>query len=415
MTINVIKTSSGLAAIASVIAISGAARAANVGDCAAVGPEPIYVAGSSAVKPFLKALGTKLAGTATIVYASQGSCVGVDDVVNGTKLVADVEGAGKSVVWDNAGVESTCDLKVATSVDIGVSDVFATSCSGITNVPATVGDFQGPIQVMNFVVPAAADVATQSISAEAAYLVFGFDPASNNPDTTKAYADGTPWTSKADQWIRGAGSGTQSMLGKAIGVLPGRWALNTVAAQVAASSGAIVTAVGTPTGNINATIGILASNDLDNNRAKIRGLAYQHYGQNCGYWPDSSSGSKDKLNVRTGRYPVWGPLHMLTKVNGQGVPTKQAAKDLIDYVSGAKTLTGTDIVTLTTTSNLVPQCAMEVSRSDEIGEYMSVNPTCKCFYDTARGGDVTGCKACDEQNPCGNGLTCSYGFCEAIQ
>ncbi|HXK17674.1 MAG TPA: hypothetical protein VNG33_07720 [Polyangiaceae bacterium] len=420
MHINVIRTSASLAAVASILAASGAARAADVGDCAAVGPETIYVAGSSAVKPFMKALGTALAGTETIVYVSQGSCVGVDEMVNGTKIPA---ATANGIVWTAAGVENTCDVVTAVSPDIGVSDVFATSCAGITTYDKTkLGDFQGPVQVMNFVVPKASfDNGNHAISAEAAYLVFGFDPAAPNPATTKSYADGTPWTSKDDIWIRGAGSGVQSMLGKAINLPPANWALNayvdagTVKHAVAGGSGEIVTRVGTPTGTVDATIGILASNDLDNHRDTMRGLSFQQYGQSCGYWPDSSSDSKDKLNVRTGRYPIWGGLHMYAPIGADKKPSKTPAADLIAYVRGDKAIPDVDIVTLETTSNLVPVCAMQVSRDAEIGDYMSVNPTCSCFYDTARGGNVDNCVTCSDAKPCADtSLTCSYGFCEAI-
>ncbi len=78
-------------------------------------------------------------------------------------------------------------------------------------------------------------------------------------------------------------------------------------------------------------------------------------------------------------------------------------------------MAGTDVVTLEVTKNLVPECAMQVSRSTEIGELTSVNPTCTCFYDSLRGGNVDNCVACSDAKPCANKtLTCSYGFCEAI-
>lgn len=408
MKINLTKTSLGLAAIAGIMAVSGAAKAANP-DCAAAGTNPIYVTGSSAVKPFIAALATKLAGTQTIIYVSQGSCVGVDDIVNGTKMAAT---AGLYWKADSAAAGEACDLTAGTAADIGVSDVFATSCSGITDVPATVGDFQGPVQVMNFVVPKAADVAIQSISAEAAYLVFGFDPSTNDAASGKSYAEGTPWTSKADIWMRGPGSGTQSMLATAINVPPAAWALN--ATNALKGSGDMVTKIGTAT--TSTTIGILASNELDDHRDTIRGLAYKHYEQSCGYWPDSTSSSKDKLNVRTGRYAVWGPLHMLTKIGNDKKPSNAVAADVIAYVQGDKTLEGVDMLALQATTNVVPQCAMQVSRDAEIGSYQSVNPSCSCAYDKLRGGDITDCKTCKTDNDCktGDKNTCSYGYCEAI-
>lgn len=409
-----IKASASLAAIAGILALSGAARAADLGDCAAYdsGKPHLYVAGSSAIKPFIQALSTALADDQVIVYVSGGSCVGVSYAFNGDLLPT---GTGLGIVGPD-----TCTVAADTKADIGVSDVFATSCDGVTEVPDGVGDFQGPVQIMNFVVPKGADQGTQSISAEAAYLTFGFDPASNDPATSKSYADGTPWTSKDDIWIRGASSGTQSMLAAAINVPPGAWALNnytdgnTIKHAVAGGSGEIVTRVGGAT-NLDSTIGILASTELDDHRDTIRGLAFQGYGQSCGYWPDSSSSAKDKLNVRKGKYLVWGPLHMYAAIDGQGNPESDDVADFIAYINGDKPVPGTDIVSLEATKNLVPQCAMQVSRDSEVGELTSVNPSCTCFYDNIRGGDTSNCVECDDQNPCeDSSLTCSYGYCEAI-
>lgn len=416
MNINLIKTSASLAAIAGILAASASARAADKGDCGAYLPDlpHVYVAGSSAVKPFVQKITDALIATEVVIYVSQGSCVGVDDIFNGTVLPT---GAGLGIL----GAADTCTVPAATKADVGASDVFATSCAGVDAVPAGIADFQGPVQVMNFVVPKGAKASTQSISAEAAYLVFGFDPSSNNAATGKSYADGTPWTVKDDVWIRGSGSGTQSMLGAAIGLLPASWALNAytdgaaIKHAVAGGSGEIVTRVGGAT-NVDTTIGILASTELDDARATVRGLAFQAKGQSCGYWPDSTSSAKDKLNVRTGKYDIWGPLHMYTKVGADKKPSKAVAADLIAYVRGDKDLPGTDttndIVALETAKNLVPACAMQVSRDSEIGELTSVSPTCSCYYDKQRGGDVSGCVECPA-HACAADQTCNRGYCEA--
>jgi ABC-type phosphate transport system substrate-binding protein len=424
MNTKLLKTSFGFAAIASVLAVSGAARAASLGDCAAYNAAKphLYVAGSSAIKPFIQAISTALAADQVIVYVSGGSCVGVGYALKGDPLPT---GTDLGIIGAD-----TCTVPAATKADIGVSDVFATSCDGVAAADVDgFGDFQGPVQVMNFVVPKGSfDNGNHSISAEAAYLVFGFDPASNNAATNKSYADGTPWTAKDDIWIRGAGSGTQSMISAAIGVLPGSWALNAytdannVKHAVAGGSGEIVTRVGGAT-NLDTTIGILASTELDAARATVRGLAFQAYDQSCGYWPDSTSSGVDKLNVRTGKYDIWGPLHMYAPVEANGDPTNPDVQDFADYVNGSKLVDGADplaIVKLEVTKNLVPQCAMQVSRDSEIGELQSVNPTCSCFYESVRlhgddGQSFAGCDVCDDANPCADDkLTCSYGFCEAI-
>jgi len=411
MHIKLINASASLAAVAGILASSGAARAAtSVGDCSAYQPTKphVYITGSSAAQPFVLDVANAIKDDVVVVYYSQGSCVGVSSIFDGTVLPT---GADKGLI----GTDSTCTPAAATAVDIGLSDVFATSCAGVDEVPDGVADFHGPVQAMNFVVPAGADAATKSISAEAAYLVFGFKPSSTFATTGKSYTDGTPWSADADIWMRGATSGTQSMLGIAIGVLPARWAQN--ATQALGGSGDMVNKIGTAT-NVNTTIGILASNELDDNRATVRGLAFQGYDQTCGYWPDSTSGSKDKLNVRTGKYAVWGPLHMYTKVDSNNAPERDEVADIIGYINGEKTVSGDHpyaIIEKERDKNLVPQCAMQVSRDEEIGAPSSVNPTCTCLYEETRVGHNDACVTCDDDNPCADSsLTCSYGYCEAI-
>src|SRR5262252_6447244 len=140
---------SALIACALALAVAPAAKAA---DCSSL-TNPVYVAGSSAVKPFLAkvaaALG-KMSPAITVVYQSQGSCVGVNYFSSDspTKLT------GTGVIFDanGADVAGGCTLNDNT-VDIGVSDVYAASCN-VNSLPSGVKDFLGPIQAMTFVVPA---------------------------------------------------------------------------------------------------------------------------------------------------------------------------------------------------------------------------------------------------------------------
>src|SRR5258706_5816492 len=58
----------------------GAGGVAQAAPCAGL-PSPVYVAGSTAVCPFIQEMGKALAGTNTIVYQKLSSCVGVDDIL----------------------------------------------------------------------------------------------------------------------------------------------------------------------------------------------------------------------------------------------------------------------------------------------------------------------------------------------
>lgn len=383
------RIASGAIVCASLVAAHTAHAAV---DCATL-PGTTYVTGSSAVKPFMAALGKVLSGTATIIYKGQGSCTGVDAILNGTKIT------GTASYWDAAGMEQTCNLTATGDVaDIGVSDVFATSCAGVANVPADVGDFFGPNQVMEMVVPTGSSAT--SISAEAAYFVFGFG----------GMAGGVvPWTNDMNIFIRSATSGTQTMIGKAINVPSDKWK-----GVSEAKSSDVLNAVSMSL-DPKSAIGILAADVADANRNVIKPLAYQHYKQNCGYWPDKTSSSFEKQNVRDGHYPIWGPLHMLAKVDMNKKPVKPDAANLIDLVQGNKTLPNTNILDVAASAHTIPDCAMKVKRSSEIGDVTPYTPAkeCGCYYDFKANGSTT-CAVCKIDGDCkGAANHCNFGYCEA--
>jgi hypothetical protein len=127
--------------------------------------------------------------------------------------------------------------------------------------------------------------------------------------------------------------------------------------------------------------------------------------------------------VRTGLYPVWGPLHLLAKVPGKDMPpTNPTVKTIIQYLTGdvdppggAKQILDVDI-----SAHVVPQCAMKKTRTSEMGpitDYKPVKP-CGCYFEfKAAGGTAApaGCTACVADGDCGDAGTkiCSYGYCEA--
>src|SRR5262245_15504575 len=67
-------------------------------------PKPVFVGGSTAVQPYMQALGSALAGSTTIIYQGAGSCVGVDEAINGTKIT------GTATYWDSMGNPQMCTL-----------------------------------------------------------------------------------------------------------------------------------------------------------------------------------------------------------------------------------------------------------------------------------------------------------------
>jgi hypothetical protein len=239
----------------------------------------------------------------------------------------------------------------------------------------------------------------RSLSAEAAYNVFGFGAASGV----------APWTDKAQIFHRDAASGTQRMIAAALGVPAERWAGTAVS-----SSGALVTALSRPEVTAGG-IGILAADVAQDNRTALSVLAYQHFDQSCGYYPDRDRTTNEKANVRDGHYAIWGPLHLFSRVNANGFPLNAVAADVIGTMTGTKAAPdGFDMIALEAAHHVIPRCAMRVSRVQELGPLASFAPpgACGCAYEKAANGTTT-CQPCETPRDCpSEAPVCSYRYCE---
>jgi hypothetical protein len=188
--------------------------------------------------------------------------------------------------------------------------------------------------------------------------------------------------------------------------------------QMNAGSGDVLTALtaaGTA-GNAEKAIGIMATDLADKNRSTVTILAFQAFGQSCGYWPDSDGASFDKANTRDGHYPIWGPLHMLVKVSGNNISNADA-KTLVDYMQGNGDATAyADLLAIEAQGGVVPECAMRVSRTEDGGAAMSSMPdkSCECkFLTEATGSKPDSCTACKADKDCTKSApVCNYGYCE---
>jgi len=381
-------------------ALLSSTAAARANACADL-PTPIYVTGSTAATPFLAEISKLLVNQSSpvnIVYAAQGSCAGVDSVLNGTPVMTSA--ASPVSYWDSRGTEQYCDLPNAgVTADLAISDVFASTCLQLPNgLPNTIGDFLGPVQTMTFVVPKTSK--QLSISAEAAYYVYGF---SNDSGVA-------PWTDDHFIFQRSSDSGTEAMIATAIGV-----PLAHFRGTPTATSSDILQRVAS-TANPEATIGILSTSEAQDSLATLNLLAYQHFDQSCGYYPDSLPTANDKRNVRDGHYALWGPLHLFSAIGPDGYARKQAVRDIIGYVIGTKAVpSGVDMIQLQAQRHMVPQCAMRVTRAEEMGALASFAPAkaCTCYYDQLTTGK-TNCMPCSVTTECsGSTPACNYGFCEA--
>jgi hypothetical protein len=363
--------------------------------CSDLVPPPLYLMASSAFTLILRTFAQALASEVTLVYKYDTSCPSLDAILTG-----DTKIRGTAVYW-SGDRELQCDVEQPIVAQIGGCDVAPEACvAGYTGSPNLV-DEPGPIQVFMFTVPRAS---TQtSISAEAAYNVWGFGAESGVP----------PWETPNLIYKRFFDSGVQQVISATIRLPMNAW--RGIPIKGSSEMKPALLASGEP----EKTIGITSADQADaqDARANLRTLAYQHYDQNCGYLPDSTPGSFDKKNVRDGHYTLWAPYHFYSRKSDR--MNDERIANVINYFTGAKRLPNpnTDLITTLKQGGLVPSCAMRVEREKEgavIRPYKP-SPSCGCYYDiTSPGGySPPECASCRTDRDCPvERPICSFGYCE---
>jgi hypothetical protein len=368
---------------------------------AAAPPPVVYGLGGSAIAPLIAELGVQLyqAKALVVVYNSaNGACSGPNALIGNTKIT------GTATYWASRNattglpVASTCQLAIAgDDADFGAANNSALSCPGITALPTDVGQFQGGASSANFIVPL--DSLEQSISAAAAYLVYGF-----------ADVGGVaPWVNPAQIFRRDQNSFLTATLHDVLGI-----PANQVKGIDTLNNNNTITSVSTaPVGQRQATIGMVGGEVADQNRDKVKTLAYQHTGQTCGYWPDSSPNSYDKRNLRSGQYYLWNPEYFFAKVDaGHQVVDPEVAKFIGYLTSKVAPPSGIKSLDVELAANVVPKCAMQVWRDTDFGPQYSYAPPepCGCYFEFKKTGS-TSCTSC-ASTACTGGKVCRNSFCE---
>jgi hypothetical protein len=387
-------TRNALAATASAcaaLAIASSAHASTA--CSSLPGTIVYGAGGSAQQPYLAQAGTqlaKLASPISIVYSDSGSaCVGYNDLVTPTSIT------GTALYWDGSGATLSCSLDITGDpVTFAVMGNAPNLCSGVTALASGFGQFLGPVQPVDFVVPAQSS--QQSISTEAAYYVWGFG--GTGPNTV------TPWNVSADIFTRSASSFVNLFVALDTGVPAATVAMHsTLESTNTATVSALAALNGTS--SAEAGIGFVSGEVADGNRASLKVLAYQHTGQTCGYWPDSTITAFDKANVRDGQYWLWSPIHFYAAVGTGSTITDAATASLIGTITGASAApTGFNLFAAEFAAYTVPQCAMEVWRDGDLAPLYSRAPvaSCSCEFDIAssNAGKPASCKTCTQDSDC---------------
>lgn len=384
------------------------ARAQTPVDCTTL-PNPVYLPGSSDIRPVLSRIAPFLATSSagadrmTIIYRSLSSCNAIDYVLNDTDF------DGMPTYWtgrlndQGRPEEATCMMPPGVKASLAESDITVRTCRG-TDPPAGFGEIGGFVQTFLFVVPP--NSTQTAITATEGYFLMKFGG--------EAERLVPPWTNPQFIVIRNPAASTQLVVGQAIGVPGTMWSANLV--NTNGGSGDVVSKVKAEntTGNAEATVGILSSQRYDQERANLKGLAFESFDQCLGaVYPDSTATALDKANVRDGHYSIWAYAQYVTKVDASGNPTDANAKKLIELLNLETEVPGINALEAVIAAGAVPTCAMKVKRAfdgAELEPYEAPEP-CDCFYDKTVSGGTT-CTACTTDAMCSAGGKCRFGYCE---
>jgi len=396
----------------------------------------IFGAGGSAITPTLAKVAYLLSQASppiNVFYSDPGAQAGYDAFRDGN--------AGKTAApfkyWRSAGDLTAATPPTCTATDAIAGQVvdFGTTGGSLSlfgeTLPAGIGQFVGPAQGVNLIVPV--DSTESAISTEALYFVFGFGDdtqyagaTSKVPWIDKNYVIQRKSTSFVQQFVRG----TIQTLGGPAANFPADFAVAATQTSVHALDGkdsnqgtvdSLVWAASQ--GKAQNAIGFTSGPTADKNRATVRTLAYQHTGQNAGYWPDSTPDKFDKINIRTGQYYLWDVNQFFVKVTGSNAhPTLSQisnadVKNFVGYFSGdLKPPADADVNGAIVQTGSIPLCAMQVQRDGDFGALGCYAPPtpCGCYFESVAT-KATTCDVCSTDNDCKKpGVAkCDYGFCEA--
>ena len=378
-------------------------------DSAAGRKQVLYMTGSSYFPPLLAQLAPIVIGRGgyTPVYKVSNSCTGVRSIFGekpSDHVMTDPapgSGAPTAMYFKADGTPVPCSLGPGgAEVDVGESDIFSTTCTGFGPPGGSIGEYIGPVQSMVFVVPG--NSKQMAISAAAAREVFGMG--GNN-------GTASPWTDPSLYFVRTANAGTQQIIAHAINVPASAfWGKDRGSPT---NIDGFLRVIEDPV-TANKAIGILASDTYDKDRANLRALAFKATGQECAYLPDSTEFKLDKQNVRDGHYPIWGPLHFFTGISA-GALVSAAAQAFISNIIVPNPVQ--ELVDAFIASSLIPDCAMKVKRTAELGPLTAYEPPFQCtchFEKVASGMASSGCTPCMTSDDCNDPSrpSCNLGFCE---
>ncbi len=366
----------------------------------------LYVENGDTQEPLIKRLGKQLMASGTkvrIIYRNRPTCELATNFY-GARTVTTVANRPiryipEDPAFDPKADAPQCDAPATPpQFELSVGATFLSSCT-LPAKPANVSVSDGPSQAYGFITNKASSQV--AITAEEGYLAYGF---------TEGTGQASPWVVQNQRFIRGTTASTTLTMSAAIALKASQ-----MKAATPSTTSALLEAAVETSPDAQAALGILGLDLFDQDRSRVKLLAFKGFNQRFAYYPDSTSGSFDKQNVRDGHYLPWAPTPYLFINDGVGgaTPTNATVKRVVELVFGQRLEPGVDALKSVIDSGLVPQCAMRVKRSSEGGDlslYSSPAP-CGCYFDKNVSGGSTSCTVCTDDGPCGGGK-CRFGYCE---
>lgn len=367
----------------------------------------LYIENGDTQEPLVKRIGKQLMQTTgtklRIIYRNRPTCELADNFYNARTMATVASRPIRYIPEDPSfnpatSVAPTCDAPtVAPTMHLAIGATFLSSCNTLSAKPAAVEVVDGPDQSYGFIVN---NGSTQTaITAEEAYLAFGF---------TGGTGEAPPWIDQNLRFVRGSTASTTLVMAAAMGLLPGQLK----SATASTTSALLFTSVSTATDQQGA-IGILGTELYDQSRSQVKLLAFKGFKQRYAYYPDSTSTSFDKKNVRDGHYLAFAPTPYIYEGSG-GIPSNANVARVVNVIFGKTTEIDVNGLKQVIDSGLVPQCAMKVQRSFDGGDLSLYDPPtpCGCYFDKNVPNGSTSCTACTGDGVCGAGK-CRYGYCES--
>jgi len=399
-----------------VTAAAGAARAQECTDIEATVPKPIFGAGGSAITATLRQVAAYLAGSSdpiTVFWNDPGACTGYQQYLNNSITNTAVK------YYSADGTLNTCNASghPADFAHMGNPHDFCQNLTLPSGYPDGFGTWESAVQTMNIIVDK--DSSQTSISAPALYylLTFGAGAAGRSvaPWTVPANVIVRPPTAFAHQLVAVAAANNSALQAYddpgANGAGPGA---NGRLGFRGPNQDAVITEIDTRGLNDpESPIGYVSGSAADTTtaRSKIKTLAFQAHGQECGYWPDSSASTLDKANVRTGKYELWTPGHFYARVGTNGLPSA----DVERFIKLFTETEDTEALRRIIAAGDVPQCAMRVKREGLLGAISSYAPPdpCACYFEAVATGVTDVCQSCTQDSDCTlSGAVCRRNYCE---